>query len=259
MLSFRLFLVLSLVSVATSFAPRAQKALPLTVQHMDISTEYLQALDVKSYSEPSTESGINDVTTQYISALDVKSYSGSKVSRSDEKLVRLGNDVLKRSKVVLFAGDLASDFEFCDPVVGPIGKKEYLETYKNYDILTAFPDYDAGIYNVHSDPIEPNKVWFATRAKGTNTGRFMGSNPTGRKLELPPEMSSMTFDASGKVKQLTTGYVLDRNVGNTGGVGGVYGLLYGAGRALPFREARPSRPSLRLRLYNLMKKIRGKN
>jgi len=39
-------------------------------------------------------------------------------------------------------------------------------------------------------------------------------------------------------------------VGNTGGLGGVFGPLYAVGHALPFPEARPYSPSIRYRLFN---------
>ena len=47
----------------------------------------------------------------------------------------------------------------------------------------------------------------------------------------------------------TIGYVVDRKVGNTGGLGGLYGILYAIGRPLPFREARPWTPSLPYRAF----------
>ena len=34
----------------------------------------------------------------------------------------------------------------------------------------------------------------------------------------------MTFDAEGKCIAMTGGYIMDRRVGNTDGLGGVYGL-----------------------------------
>jgi hypothetical protein len=36
---------------------------------------------------------------------------------------------------------------------------------------------------------------------------------------------------------------MDRTVGNTGGLGGVFALFYGVGAPLPFPEARPFSPS----------------
>ena len=64
-------------------------------------------------------------------------------------------------------------------------------------------------------------------------------------------MNSLVFDDAGKVVRWNIGYPIDRNVGNTGGLGGVFGLLYGAGRALPFPEAQPFKPSWQFRLFQL--------
>jgi hypothetical protein len=45
--------------------------------------------------------------------------------------------------------------------------------------------------------------------------------PTGRPLDMPPEGYSLVFDASDRiVKMVGGGLVLDRTVGNTGGLGG---------------------------------------
>ena len=45
------------------------------------------------------------------------------------------------------------------------------------------------------------------------------------------------------MKKYTIGYVVDRSVGNTGGLGGVFGLFYACGVGLPFPEAQPWQPS----------------
>ena len=45
------------------------------------------------------------------------------------------------------------------------------------------------------------------------------------------------------VEKFTIGYVMDKETGNTGGLGGVFGLFYAIGYALPFPEAQPYQPS----------------
>ena len=95
------------------------------------------------------------------------------------------------------------------------------------------------------DPLEPNRVWYIARGRGTNTGPFLGGMPaTGKAFVNPPQACSLTFDADGLVTKYTIGYVIDRTVGNTGGLGGIYGILYAIGRPLPFPEANPWRKSL---------------
>ena len=54
----------------------------------------------------------------------------------------------------------------------------------------------------------------------------------------------MTINEDGLIKRYTIGYPVDRSVGNTGGLGGLYGILYAIGRGLPFPEAQPWRPSV---------------
>ena len=54
---------------------------------------------------------------------------------------------------------------------------------------------------------------------------------------------SITFNERGEVTKFTIGYVLDKETGNTGGLGGVFGLFYAIGYALPFPEAQPHKPS----------------
>lgn len=66
----------------------------------------------------------------------------------------------------------------------------------------------------------------------------------------PPQTSSLTFNEQGKVVGHTMGYVMDRRIGNTGGLGGAFGLMYGIGIPLPVPEGRPLAPSWQLQLFN---------
>merc|ERR1719313_1420183 len=79
---------------------------------------------------------------------------------------------------------------------------------------------------------------------GTNTGSLGGVLPaTNKKVETPPQANSVTFNSQGEITMFTIGYVLDKNVGNTGGLGGAYGIFYAIGYGLPFPEAQPWQPS----------------
>ena len=108
-------------------------------------------------------------------------------------------------------------------------------------------------FNYHAfrvDPLEPSRVWYVARATGTNTGSFAGSLPPSNKfVESPPQACSMCFNAAGECTQLTVGYVMDRQLGNTGGLGAVFGLLYAIGYPLPFPEAQPWTPSWQYRAF----------
>ena len=81
--------------------------------------------------------------------------------------------------------------------------------------------------NYRIDPYDPYRVWVDTRARGTRTGP-MGKSaaPTSSKYLAPPESMSFTFDNDGFCVRMTAAAVTDPLLGNTGLLGGVYGLLY---------------------------------
>ena len=72
-------------------------------------------------------------------------------------------------------------------------------------------------------------------------------------MEAPPQACSMLFNDRGECTQLTVGYVMDKQIGNTGGLGGV-GILYAIGYGLPFPEAQPWQKSVQ---YDLFQKVSG--
>lgn len=125
---------------------------------------------------------------------------------------------------------------------------------RGFSVTDAFPDARNNYHGFRVDPFQPRRVWFTSRFVGTNTGKFGGSvPPSGRLVEPPPQACSLTFDpATGLCTRLTVGYSQDRSVGNTGGLGGVFGLLFAIGAPLPFPEAQPWRMSLRYRLFNVL-------
>ena len=83
----------------------------------------------------------------------------------------------------------------------------------------------------------------------------MGGAPTGKKLELPPQAFSMTFNEAGQVTLFPVGYVLDRTVGNTSGLGGAFAFFWATGRPLPFPECQPFKPSLPMRALSGLQKL----
>mmetsp|Transcript_7447 Transcript_7447/g.23432 ORF Transcript_7447/g.23432 Transcript_7447/m.23432 type:complete len:243 (-) Transcript_7447:24-752(-) len=146
---------------------------------------------------------------------------------------------------------LASSFQFEGPVVGPLSKDAFTKALGSVDFDAAFPDFQGEFYGFHVDPFEGNRVWYTARGKGTNTGPLPPFAPvaTGKKLVNPPQVCSLTFDASGLVTKYTIGYVVDRTIGTTGGLGGLYGVLYAIGRPLPFPEAQPWKKSPQYALF----------
>lgn len=173
------------------------------------------------------------------------------------------DDLIQRCKEILAKGvglkddgaDFAQDFEFCAPVVGPIGKEAYLTALSSFKITDGFPDLNARYHFFRVDPFEPNRVWFNSRTVATNTGKFLGKPPTGKALTMPPQAQSMTFNEKGLVTQFTVGYVMDRRVGNTGGLGGAFAFFYGVGKPLPIPECRPYKRSWQFKLLNLIGRL----
>ena len=174
---------------------------------------------------------------------------------STEKLIDIAKAFLETSRGVGGDPDLLSEeFKFEGPVVGPFSKSEFVAALSNVDFDAAFPDFNPEFYGFHVDPFEGDRVWYTARGKGTNTGPFPSKTSatpaTNKRVVNPPQVCSITIDHStGLIKRYTIGYVVDRNVGNTGGLGGLYGILYAIGRPLPFPEALPWTPSLPYRAF----------
>ena len=161
---------------------------------------------------------------------------------------------------------MAPDFEFCAPFIGPLAKEEFLGALGNFKLTEAFPDINENYHAFRADPFQPGRVWWNTRTTASHTGEetpMLGA-PSGTKLDLPPQSFSMIFDEAGLVRELTVGYgaqsvwksnrqrsygtaessrsdpsplalclvcaVIDRRVGNTGGLGGAFGFFYGVGK-----------------------------
>jgi hypothetical protein len=144
---------------------------------------------------------------------------------------------------------LAEDFQFVAPIIGPLLKDGFLRAFGSFKIRDALPDIkDNAWFSV--DPLEPNRVWFVSRMTATHTGPLnFGVKPlsaTGKAIEMPPQAQSMLFDKEGKCYTLTVGYTMDKRIGNTNGLGGMFGIVKATGNALPFPEAqRLYNPSLR--------------
>jgi len=136
----------------------------------------------------------------------------------------------------------SEDFVFRGPYIGPLNRRDYLDTMDAFGIYNAFPDISPNAWGFSIDPKDPNRVWFMVR----NTGTFNGSplapgtlnfQPNGAKLEGCPETFSIIFNEDRKVKYLSVGYVADRFEGNTDGKGAAVGIFHVIG--LPFPKVGP--------------------
>jgi hypothetical protein len=169
--------------------------------------------------------------------------------RSPDELIYAAKRFLAGSNGLGGDPDLLSDdFRFEGPVVGPLSKGEFVGAIGRVDFRAAFPDWTPQFYGFHVDPVEPlaNRVWYTARGRGVNAGPLPPFATEGSGVEVinPPQVCSITVDHdTGLISRYTIGYVVDRSVGNTGGLGGLYGILYAMGRPLPFPEARPWKKS----------------
>lgn len=175
--------------------------------------------------------------------------------------------LIARAKVVINNGifkagydgsDIAENFVFQFPIVGPLSKKDYLEAVSGFDLQAAFPGQQPSIfYDFRVDPFSPNTVCFTSIFSALHSGdgsKILGK-ATFRHVTTPPQAYSLAFDREGMVTKFTGGYVMDRERGNSGGLGGLFGVLYAVGRPLPFPEGKPYRPSIKFKIFTLLQRV----
>lgn len=151
----------------------------------------------------------------------------------EDELIKLAKDLFIGADAGVSNPDLLADsFRFEFPVIS-LSKKEYVKAVSSFKLRQALPDFDPHPYHFRVDPYEPNRVWFTVRATAKHTGelKFGDSTfpPSGRVVQGAPECLSFTFDESGKATSYTGGYVMDRRVGNTQGLGAMFGVLAAIG------------------------------
>jgi hypothetical protein len=174
---------------------------------------------------------------------------------SEAELIAKAKEFLYFGQGVKKPSMLAEDFVFMGPFVGGAGglpKEDYLTAVGGFNIQDAFPDIEPRFMHFRADPLDAGRIWFTSQAGGTHLGDFLGNKPTGKRFETPPQACSIKFNREGKVIKYTIGHVMERSIGNTGGLGGIFGPAYAIGKPLPFPEARPWKPSKRYRLINFV-------
>lgn len=169
-----------------------------------------------------------------------------------QTLVTRAKFALGKDSGVLDTSLWSHDFEFVAPYVGPLGKNEFMKAAKGFGIYEAFEDFDNRYFGFTVDPLEPGRVWFFTRLIATNTGKLFGNEATLKIVELPPQVYSFKFNDKGLIQEMTVGYAVDRRQGDTGGLGGMFGLFYANGSSLPFPEGKPYKLSKRYRLFQMV-------
>ena len=252
------FAILALLTTTRAFDPTATSKIASSLSFK------------RNFARSPTESALSSTSTPIEEKVaggtiidEDAALAASTFAIKPDALILLAKDALRKGAGVDDPTILADDFEFCAPVVGPINKDEYIDALTNFDLLSAFPDMDNRFHNIRVDPFEHNRVWWSTRSVATHTGSLLGKEPSGKRVELPPQTNSFRFDSSGKIREVTVGYVLDRRQGNTGGLGGAFGYFWAVGQPLPIPECQPYKKSMRFRLLGLVgsiaKKFSAKN
>ncbi len=250
--------------VAAVFSHSGVDAFVPVQRHLtrEITTK-LQAEESTTAEEPSIAASSTD---EEILSLSMFIDEPERLSKRPESALSPDEMILIAKRFLASSGGLGGDpemlspsFTFEGPVVGPLGKREFVDAIGSVDFSTAFPDFQSEFYGFHVDPFEGDRVWYTARGFGKNTGALLPFVPeeagTGKKVVNPPQVCSITIDhATGLITKYTIGYVVDRTVGNTGGLGGLYGILYALGRPLPFPEANPWQKSIQ---YDLFQKVGG--
>jgi len=167
---------------------------------------------------------------------------------NEKKLTELAHALISNEFGGTNADLLSDDFQFIFPVVGPLTKDNFVEAFSSFKVREAFPTSRANFYNFNVDPLEPNRIWCMSRGMYEHLGTLnFGPNkfpPTGKQINLPPQVFSMSFDESGRCYKLTGGYCVDRTCGDTQGLGGMFGIITALGGSLPFPEGKPWKHSL---------------
>lgn len=145
----------------------------------------------------------------------------------------------------------APDFYFRGPVVGPVTLEEFRGVFARFKIRDGLTGPGTS-HNLWVDPHCPRRVFWVSVTDAVNTGDIGPYKATGKRVRSPPQVSSFTFDDEGKITRFTGGYVLDRDVGNTGGLGALFGIVYAIGHAFPMPEAKPYVKSWQFRLLELV-------
>ncbi len=127
---------------------------------------------------------------------------------------------------------LADDCIISGPTTYYSNKQKYLSALAKEQsaFLRAVPDYDVRAYSFAIDKYDSRKIWFKIRPRGTITGPFSDNGevylPNQKNIEFPIQQMSITVNNDGLISKMTTGYVIDKFVGNTNGLVGREGLLY---------------------------------
>lgn len=178
----------------------------------------------------------------------LKVFMSSMSGSDDSKQVALS---IAERFALSFFGDsepsiLAETFLCLGPNLKATNKKTYLNSVsKEFSaIRRAIPDITLNPYAFEVDELHPDTVWFKTRTKGTISGPFAYKGDVyvsqQRTIEFPLVQHSVIVK-DGKIAKATTGFVIDKFSGTTGGLNGPDGILFAMGKSIsPFDISPPA-------------------
>jgi len=205
-------LLLLLPSTSFSFVPTTNSA----AKTQQLAAEPSQWLDVLKWDGAQPDFDVLELAKKYTAEPGYKSFT----------LRKIPTDYYSK------------DYIFRGPIVGPINRKDLIQTNNAFAIEKAYPDLDRQTFGYAVDPENPFRVLFFERWKGTHTGELalegtpLAAPATGNRSISPVMPFSITFNPEGKIvyEHLTT--AVDRFEGNTMGKVAVFGLLETAGISL---------------------------
>ncbi len=146
---------------------------------------------------------------------------------------------MENFRAVLFPGSSSTEMD----------ASQYLHLLKKVRLRDAFPDFCPNVWNMSVDPVNP-RVWLLCLPRATHTGKRtpIFGEPTSKQVALPPSVFSLTFNEQGKVVYFSAAFPMDYT-GSSGGLSGLFGLIYATKGPQGFPESRPYCKSMGRRLF----------
>lgn len=209
MKAFILSVLLSAIPICGAFAPT-------TTRSRQSSTQLFSWMDYLKFNGATPDFDVIEKTKQYTNESGYRSF------------------VLRDIPTDYYS----DEYIFRGPIVGPVNRKDLVDTNNLSGLEKAFPDLDRVAFGYCVDPENPFRVMFFERWKATNTGDLdlfgtgLEAPATNRKSISPVMPFGIVWTPEGKIiyEHLTT--AVDRFEGNTMGKVAVFGLLETAGISL---------------------------
>ncbi|CAK0897132.1 unnamed protein product [Prorocentrum cordatum] len=181
-------------------------------------------------------------------------YAGSVARPASSQGVLASVDTIARAKEWVAADGfyhpvrpelMSEDFVWEGPVVGPLNKVDLIGTVGTFKVYEAFPDLKQECFGWGVDPRNELKAWCFMRVQGTHTADLNAGAKipaTSKELRQNVQAISVTLNSEGQVERYTGGYVVDNRPeeGNTGGLGGFFGVLEAIGECRLQRQVERS-------------------